>query len=75
MGPREALERIAASIKVGLATEDMIAAHHLFREIQSIAENAISEGTLRRARLLRALDVQSESRRGQKRARRNRAMG
>jgi hypothetical protein len=74
MGPREALERIAAAANVGRVTDDLTAAHQLFREIRSMTENAIGEGTLRRARLLRAWDIQSEMRRGKKPARRNRVL-
>ena len=61
IGPREALEQIAAMIKVGMAADDLATVHDLLRDMQSVARRAIGTGTLRHARLLTAFQPQPRS--------------
>jgi hypothetical protein len=52
MGPREALDRISAMIKAGLASDDIGEIHALLQDMQLIAQKAISQRGLRRGRVL-----------------------
>jgi hypothetical protein len=52
MGPREALDIIAALIKAGLDSDDIGEVHALLRDMQRTAHTAISQRGLRRGRLL-----------------------
>jgi len=52
MGPREALERIAAMINAALASNDLEAVHALLQDMQAMTRRAINERGLRRGRLL-----------------------
>jgi hypothetical protein len=52
MGPREALERIAALINAALASNDLEAVHALLQDMQAMAHRAINQRELRRGRLL-----------------------
>jgi hypothetical protein len=52
MGPREALDHIAAKIKAALACDDVGEIHALLRDMQLTAQKAIGKRGLRRGRLL-----------------------
>jgi len=51
MGPREALDRIAELIKLGLAVDDNAALHRLLEDMKSIADTARGDNKPSRARL------------------------
>lgn len=52
MGPREALDHIAAKIKDALRCDDVGEIHGLLRDMQATAQKAIGNRGLRRGKLL-----------------------
>jgi hypothetical protein len=54
MGPREALQRVLAIVKVARTTDDVEKLHGLLQEIEVITTKAIARSTLRQGRLTRA---------------------